>query len=155
MKRLPMILVTVAMTLAACGGSSTGPAAWSSGPAKVATIAAEVPDSIKAQAPVQIVNDATYAPNEYIDPDTGAIVGWDIDFGNAICKVMGVVCTFNNAIFDDIIPQLKASSPRYLFSLSSWTPTQKREDGGIDFITYYRAAQSWVPNTPGPAVNPA
>jgi polar amino acid transport system substrate-binding protein len=150
-----MILVTVAMTLAACGGSSTGPAASSSGPAKVATIAAEVPDSIKAQAPLQIVTDATYAPNEYIDPDTGAIVGWDIDFGNAICRVMGVVCTFNNAIFDDIIPQLKASSPRYLFSLSSWTPTQKREDGGIDFITYYRAGESWVVKTAGPTVNTA
>ena len=72
MKRLPMILATVAMTLAACGGSSTGPAASPSGPAKVASIAAEVPDSIKAQAPLQIVTDATYAPNEYIDPDTGA-----------------------------------------------------------------------------------
>ncbi len=156
MKRLPMILVTVAMTLAACGGSSGGPAASSSGgPSKVASIAAEVPDSIKAQAPLQIVTDATYAPNEYIDPDTGAIVGWDIDFGNAICKVMGVVCTFNNAIFDDIIPQLKASSPRYLFSLSSWTPTQKREDGGIDFVTYYRAGESWVVTTSGPTVNTA
>jgi len=155
MKRLPMTLVMVAMTLAACGGSSAGPAASSSGPSKVASIAAEVPDSIKSQAPLQIVTDATYAPNEYIDPDTGAIVGWDIDFGNDICKVMGVVCTFNNAIFDDIIPQLKASSPRYLFSLSSWTPTQKREDGGIDFITYYRAGESWVVTTSGPTVNTA
>jgi polar amino acid transport system substrate-binding protein len=155
MKRLPIILATMAMTLAACGGSSTAPASSPTGPSKVASIAAEVPDSIKSQAPLQIVTDATYAPNEYIDPDTGAIVGWDIDFGNALCKVMGVVCTFNNAIFDDIIPQLKASSPRYLFSLSSWTPTQKREDGGIDFITYYRAGESWVVTTNGPTVNTA
>jgi polar amino acid transport system substrate-binding protein len=156
MKRLPMILVTVAMTLAACGGSSAGPAASSSGgPSKVASIAAEVPDSIKSQAPLQIATDATYAPNEYVDPDTGAIVGWDIDFGNAVCKVMGVVCTFNNVIFDDIIPQLKASTPRYLFSLSSWTPTQKREDGGIDFVTYYKAGESWIVTTSGPTVNSA
>jgi polar amino acid transport system substrate-binding protein len=154
MKRLPMILVTVATTLAACGGSSAAPAA-SGGPSKVASIAAEVPDSIKSQAPLQIATDATYAPNEYINPDTGAIVGWDIDFGNAICKVMGVVCTFNNVIFDDIIPQLKASTPRYLFSLSSWTPTQKREDGGIDFVTYYKAGESWIVTTSGPTVNTA
>jgi polar amino acid transport system substrate-binding protein len=149
-----MILVTVATTLAACGGSSAAPAA-SGGPSKVASIAAEVPDSIKSQAPLQIATDATYAPNEYINPDTGAIVGWDIDFGNAICRVMGVVCTFNNVIFDDIIPQLKASTPRYLFSLSSWTPTQKREDGGIDFVTYYKAGESWIVTTSGPTVNTA
>src|SRR5260370_12451655 len=110
MKRLPMILVTVATTLAACGGSSAAPAA-SGGPSKVASIAAEVPDSIKSQAPLQIATDATYAPNEFINPDTGAIEGWDIDFGNDVCKVMGLVCTFNNVTFDDIIAQLKASTP--------------------------------------------
>src|SRR5260370_35313093 len=111
MKRLQMILVMVAMTLAACGGSSAGPAASSSGPSKVASIAAEVPDSIKSQAPLQIATDATYAPNEYIDPDTGAIVGWDIDFANAICKGRGDVCTLNNVIFYDSIPHLRAARP--------------------------------------------
>ncbi len=156
MKRLPIVLFTVAMTLAACGGSSAGPAASSSsGPSKVASIAAEVPDSIKSQAPLQIATDATYAPNEFINPDTGAIQGWDIDFGNAICTVMGVACKFNNVTFDDIIPQLKASTPRYVFSISSWTPTQKREDGGIDFVTYYKAGEAWAVTTGGPTVNTA
>ncbi|MDQ6712519.1 MAG: transporter substrate-binding domain-containing protein [Candidatus Dormibacteraeota bacterium] len=155
MKRLPAILVTVATTLAACGGTSTAPAASSSGPAKVASIAAEVPDSIKSQGQLQIATDASYAPNEFINADTGAIQGWDIDFGNAICKVMGVACTFNNVTFDNIIPQLKASNSRYLFSLSSWTPDQSREDGGIDFVTYYRAGEAWVTKTGGPTVNTA
>jgi polar amino acid transport system substrate-binding protein len=157
MRRFPMVLVSVAMTLAACGGTSSGgPAAsTSSGPSKVATIAAEVPDSIKSLAPIQIATDATYPPNESINPDTGAIEGWDIDFGKALCKVMGVACTFNNVIFADIIPQLKASNPRYVFSLSSWTPTQQREDGGIDFITYYRAGEAWIVKTGGPTVNSA
>src|SRR5712692_11951234 len=141
MKRLPMILVMVAMTLAACGGSSAGPAASSSGgPSKVASIAAEVPDSIKSQAPLQIATDATYAPNEFINPDTGAIEGWDIDFGNDLCKVMGLVCTFNNVTFDDIIAQLKASTPaeqaggdkpRYQFSISTGRRTQNRENGAL------------------------
>src|SRR3982074_1744278 len=156
MKRLPIVLVTVAMTLAACGGSSAGPAASaSSGPSKVASIAAEVPDSIKSLAPLQIATDATYPPNETVNPDSGAIEGWDIDFGKALCKVMGVACTFNNVIFADIIPQLKASSPRYVFSISSWTPTQQREDGGIDFVTYYKAGEAWIVKTGGPTVNTA
>src|ERR1700737_342463 len=156
MKRSAMILVAVAMMFAACGGTSTAPAASSSGgPSKVASIAAEVPDSIKSQAPIQVATDATYAPNEFINPETGAIQGWDIDFANAVCKVMGVVCTFNNVLFDDIIPQLKASTPRYLFSVSSWTPTQKREDGGIDFVTYYKAGEAWAVKTGGPTVSTA
>src|SRR6202035_6125126 len=155
MKRFPVVLVVVATILAACGGTSAAPAA-SGGPSKVASIAAEVPDSIKSQAPIQVATDATYAPTECINPDTGAIQGWDIDFANAICKVMGVVCTFNNVLFDNIIPQLKASTPRYLFSVSSWTPTQQREDGGIDFITYYKAGEAWIVKaTGGPTISTA
>ncbi len=143
MKRLPMVLVTVATTLAACGGSSGGSAASSSGgPSKVASIAAEVPSSVPA--PIQIATDATYPPDESIDPTTGAIVGWDIDFGKAVCAVMGVVCTFNNVSFDNIIPQLTASNPRYLVSFSSFTPTSDREAKGIDFVSYYKAGEGWV-----------
>src|SRR5207237_1407848 len=103
MRRLPMVLVAVVMTLAACGGTSTTPSASTCGPSKLASIAGEVPASVKDLAPLQIATDATYAPNEFINPDTGAIEGWDIDFGKAICKVMGVACTFNNVIFANII----------------------------------------------------
>jgi polar amino acid transport system substrate-binding protein len=132
--------------------------------AKVDSIAAEVPDAIKKAAPLQIATDATYAPNEFVNPDSGAIQGWDIDLGLALCKVMGLVCTFNNVTFDDIIAQLKASTPsevaggdkpRYAFSVSSWTPTQKREAGGIDFITYYKAGEAWLVKAGGPAISSA
>ncbi len=158
MKRFPMVLVTVAMTLAACGGTSSAPAASSSGPSKVASIAGEVPDAVKSQSPLQIATDATYAPNEFVNPETGAIQGWDIDFGNQLCKVMGLVCTFNNVTFDDIIAQLKASTPseqaggdkpRYQFSISSWTPTSDRETSGIDFISYYKAGEAWLVKATG------
>jgi polar amino acid transport system substrate-binding protein len=153
--------IAVAFTLAACGGSST-PTATSGGPGKVATIASEVPSTVSG--PIQIATDATYAPNEFIDPNTGAISGWDIDLGNAICKVMGLVCTFNNVTFDDIIAQLKASTPsevaggdkpRYSFSISSWSPTQTREDNGIDFITYYKAGEAWIVKVGGATINSA
>ena len=153
--------IVVAFTLAACGGSST-PTATSGGPGKVASIASEVPSTVSG--PIQIATDATYAPNEFIDPNTGAISGWDIDLGNAICKVMGLVCTFNNVTFDDIIAQLKASTPsevaggdkpRYSFSISSWSPTQTREDNGIDFITYYKAGEAWIVKVGGATINSA
>lgn len=166
MKRLRLAMITLAVTLAACGGTSGGPAATSSGgPGKVASIAAEVPADIKSLAPLQIATDATYAPNEFIDPDTGAIKGWDVDFGQSLCKVMGLACTFNNVTFDDIIAQLKASTPsevaggdkpRYQFSLSSWTPTSDREKSGIDFISYYKAGEAWIVKASGgPTVSSA
>jgi polar amino acid transport system substrate-binding protein len=162
MKRFAFLAVSAATVLAACGGTTSGgPAASSSGgPSKVSSIAAEVPDAVKSQSPLQIATDATYAPNEFINADSGVIQGWDIDFGNALCKVMGLVCTFNNVTFDDIIAQLKASTPaeqaagdkpRYQFSISSWSPTQKREDNGIDFITYYKAGEAWLVKASGGA----
>ena len=160
MNRLHLVIAGLALTVAACGGTTGSPGSSSStsGPSKVASIAAEVPDSFKAQAPFQIATDATYAPNEYIDPDSGAIKGWDIDLGLQLCKVMGVTCTFNNVTFDDIIAQLKASTPsevaggdkpRYQFSISSWSPTQDRENGGIDFISYYKAGEAWIVKASG------
>ncbi len=162
MKRFGVLVISAATVLAACGGGGTTSASPSAagGPGKVASIASEVPDAVKSQSPLQIATDATYAPNEFINADTGAIQGWDIDFGNALCKVMGLVCTFNNVTFDDIIAQLKASTPaeqaagdkpRYQFSISSWTPTQKREDSGIDFVTYYKAGESWLVKASGGA----
>jgi polar amino acid transport system substrate-binding protein len=161
--RKSLLALVAAIVLGACGGSTT-PAPTSGGPTKVDSIANEVPDSIKKLSPLQVATDATYAPNEFVNPDTGAIQGWDIDFGNALCRVMGLVCTFNNVTFDDIIAQLKASTPsevaggdkpRYSFSISSWTPTQARETGGIDFITYYKAGETWLVKAGGPAITSA
>ena len=165
MKRLHLVIAGLALIVAACGGTTGSPGSSSStsGPSKVASVAAEVPTSIMAQAPFQVATDATYAPNEFINAESGAIEGWDIDLGNALCKVMGVACTWNNVTFDDIIAQLKASTPsevaggdkpRYQFSISSWSPTSDREASGIDFISYYKAGESWVVKASGgPTVN--
>jgi len=163
--RKQVLAISGLVLLTACGGGTTASSTPTpSGPGTVSSIASEVPADMKALAPFQIATDATYAPNEYVDPETGAIKGWDIDLGNAICKVMGVACTFNNVTFDDIIAQLKASTPsevaggdkpRYVMSISSWTPTQNRENGGIDFITYYKAGEAWIIKTGGTPVNSA
>jgi len=164
-RRIITGLAFSALLLAACGSAATtssgGAATAAAGPTVQQNIASEVPASIKG-SPVQIATDATYAPNEFINPDSGNIEGWDIDFANAICKVMGVVCTFNNVTFDDIIAQLKASTPsevaggdkpRYQFSISSWSPTAKREASGIDFISYYQAGENWLAKSGGATIS--
>ncbi|HYL07538.1 MAG TPA: transporter substrate-binding domain-containing protein [Candidatus Udaeobacter sp.] len=157
MRKLVLGIVGV-LAVSACGGGNSPSSNTASGVSKVASIASEVPSDLAALAPFQIATDATYAPNEFVDPNSGAITGWDIDLGNALCKEMGVVCTFNNVTFDDIIAQLKASTPseqaggdkpRYVASISSWSPTAAREQNGIDFITYYKAGEAWIVKASG------
>jgi polar amino acid transport system substrate-binding protein len=148
--RKPVLVIIAALALAACGGtspsSSTTPSPTTLG--KVDKIAKEVPSDLQGKT-LQIATDATYEPNEFTDPSTGQISGWDVDFGQALCKVMGVTCQFQNVSFDTIIAQLKATNSRYQFSLSSWTPTQDRENSGIDFISYYRAGESFIVKAQG------
>jgi polar amino acid transport system substrate-binding protein len=45
--------------------------------------------------------------------------------------------------------------PRYVFSISSWSPTQKREDSGIDFVTYYKAGEAWLVKAGGATISKA
>jgi polar amino acid transport system substrate-binding protein len=147
LRKSVLVLVAV-IVVGACGGPSNSNSSSTLG--KVDRIAAEVPSAMKGQA-LQIATDATYEPNEFVDPTSGNISGWDVDFGLALCKVMGVQCTFQNVTFSTIITQLKAPSSRYQFSLSSWSPTQDREASGIDFISYYRAGEAWIVKASGGA----
>lgn len=149
-----IIALAGVILVAACGSSpsTSGPSSPST-LGKVDRIAKEVPSSMQGQT-LQIATDATYEPNEFTDPTSGQISGWDVDFGLALCKVMGLQCQFANVSFDTIIAQLKAENSRYAFSLSSWTPTQDRENSGIDFISYYRAGESFIVKAQGgPTIN--
>jgi len=147
MKRAVFALVS-ALVLGACGGSSGGGSSSPSSLGKVDSIAKLVPSAMAGQT-LQIATDATYEPNEFTDPTSGAITGWDVDFGQALCTVMGIKCQFQNVSFDTIIAQLKAANSRYQFSLSSWSPTQDRENSGIDFISYYQAGESFIVKAQG------
>jgi polar amino acid transport system substrate-binding protein len=104
---LPQRLLALAAlsVLVACGETTPAPTT-STGPSKQAKIAAEVPSDVKSKGALQIGVDATYLPNEGIDPETGQIVGWDIDLGYALGKVMGIPFVFNNADFSSIIPDI-------------------------------------------------
>ena len=133
--------------LAACGETSTPPAS-AGGPSKVASIAAEVPADVMSKGALQVGIDATYAPNEAIDPATGQIVGWDVDLGNAIGAVMGLRMKFNNADFNTIIPDI---GTRYDVGITSFTPSAEREKT-VDFVTYFQAGEAWFVKAGGPQI---
>jgi polar amino acid transport system substrate-binding protein len=159
-RRAGIALLLPAALLAACGGSSTSggsstpTSAPVAGPAMQATIAAEVPAAVKADAPLQIATDASYAPNEFVDLN-GNLVGWDVDLAKDVCKVLGIACTINNVTFSDIIPSLLESPSKYQMSFSSYTPTSDREAKGIDFITYYQAGEAWLVKSGGASISKA
>jgi polar amino acid transport system substrate-binding protein len=158
-RRAGIALLVPAALLAACGSAGSGstptPSSAAAGPAAQASIAAEVPSAIKAAAPLQIATDATYAPNEFVDPSTGNIIGWDPQLAKDVCAVLGVTCTINNVTFSDIIPALLESPAKYQMAFSSFTPTSQREAKGIDFITYYQAGEAWLVKAGGASISSA
>jgi len=140
-----VLAMAAALLVSACGSSSASSTPGSGGPSTVASIAAEVPADVKAKGALQVGVDGTYAPNEFVDPESGLLKGWDIDLGNAIAKVTGVPFVFNNADFSSIIPDI---GTRYDIGISSFTPTADREKT-VDFVTYYQAGESWFAKTGG------
>jgi polar amino acid transport system substrate-binding protein len=134
-------LTLLGLLAAACGGGATTSSnAAVSGLSKVTSIASEVPADIRSKGAIQVATDATYAPNEFVDPASGEIKGWDIDLAHAVSTVLGMPFVISNADFSTIIPDL---GTRYDISFSSFTPTAQREMT-VDFVTYYKAGESWI-----------
>jgi polar amino acid transport system substrate-binding protein len=143
---LALLAAPIFVAASACGSSGGGGPTSSSGVAgvlssiaKQSSIAGEVPSDIRGKNALQVGSDASYAPNEFIDPNSGQVVGWDVDLGKAIGKVLGLNFVFNNADFSTIIPDIGS---RYDIGISSFTPTTEREKT-VDFVTYYKAGESW------------
>jgi len=124
------------------GSSPTSTAATS----EIASIAAEVPASVKAKGTYVVAADATYAPNEFIASDGHTVVGMDADLAKALGGVMGLKISVVNATFDSIIPGIQAG--KYDMGASSFTDTLARQKV-VDFVTYFSAGTSFYTKAQG------
>jgi polar amino acid transport system substrate-binding protein len=97
---------------------------------------ATTPVTAKAWKMVRIGTDATYPPFESIDA-SGEIVGWEIDYGKALCARMQVTCTFQNQDWDGIIPSLLGGKFDVILSGMSVTPARRKK---VLFSDLYYAA---------------
>jgi len=70
--------------------------------------------------------DATYAPFESVDA-SGKIVGFEVDYGMALCERMKITCTFQNQDWDGIIPSLLAGKFDVIFSSMNITDRRKKK----------------------------
>jgi polar amino acid transport system substrate-binding protein len=105
-----------------------------------------VPAAIAAKGVISVAVDPTYAPNEFIAPNSNRIVGWDVDLGHALGAVMGVRFDFQNVTFDSIIPGLQ--SAKYGIGMASFADTRAREKV-LDFVTYFSSGSSFYVKASG------
>ena len=94
-----------------------------------------VPAHAKDYKTLRIGTDASFAPFESVNQQ-GQIVGFDIDYANAICAKINVTCTFQNQDWDGIIPSLLSNKFDAIFSSMDITAERKRQ---VIFSDMYQA----------------
>ncbi|MFI5782220.1 ABC transporter substrate-binding protein [Nocardia sp. NPDC051570] len=109
--------------------------------AKVDSIAAELPSDIKQSGKLVVGVNVPYQPNEYKDPTTGQIVGFDVDLMNAVASVLGVTADYKEADFEKIIPSIEAGT--FNLGMSSFTDNVERQKT-VDFVDYFSAGTQWA-----------
>jgi polar amino acid transport system substrate-binding protein len=90
------------------------------------TIAAKLPDNIKSAKKIVIGVDDSYPPMEFRD-DKNNLVGFDIDFGTAIGKKLGVQVEWKPTAWEGIIASLQTKKFDMLVSSLSVTDERKKE----------------------------
>jgi len=142
---IPLIAAT-AITLAACSTtSSTTPTSKSSASTDGSkavfdkAAAALLPANIKKSKTLVAVTNAGYPPYEQYASDGKTIVGRDIDFAQAIGKVLGIKIEFQNVSFEAIVPGIQAG--RYQIAISGLTVTPAREKVA-DFVAYNQSGDN-------------
>lgn len=90
---------------------------------------------------VRIGTDASYPPFESVNPK-GDIVGFEVDYGNALCKKVGVTCTFQNQDWDGIIPALLGG--KFDMILSGMNITEERKKRVIFTEMYLAVPPVWA-----------
>lgn len=148
---------TLALSLAACSGDSdasgdavpTGEgflATDLSAITKDDTIAAMVPSEIAADGKLVIGTNIFFAPAEFYGPDGVTPLGYDIDMGKAIGKVLGLETEFQPAEFAAILPGIGS---RYEIGIANFTINAERQES-VNMIQYLKAGSSWAVPTGNP-----
>lgn len=101
-------------------------------------LAAMVPAAISADGKIIVGQDQSYAPNEFVD-ESGKVVGFDVDLGNAIAQKLGLTAEYQNAAFSGILAGV--GSGQYELAMSSFSINAERMQT-VDMVSYYSAGTS-------------
>ncbi|MFE3195272.1 ABC transporter substrate-binding protein [Nocardia sp. NPDC059240] len=141
--RAAVVVAAGALALTACSNNSesSGSDVAKVDVAKVDTIAAKLPADVKSAGKLVVGVNVPYQPNEYKDPKSGKIVGFDVDLMDAVGKVLGLNTDYREAEFATIIPSIEAGT--FNLGMSSFTDDKEREKTA-DFVTYFSAGSEWA-----------
>jgi polar amino acid transport system substrate-binding protein len=104
-------------------------------------LADQVPSAISSDGTITVGTDATYAPNEFLDPDGQTVIGFDVDLFKAVAAKLGLDAEFTPAPFSAIIPGV--SSGKYEIGVSSFTISADRVKQA-NMISYFNAGTQWA-----------
>jgi polar amino acid transport system substrate-binding protein len=133
------VIAAALFALTACSSPSSSPStttASSSHGSKAVfdkSAAALLPASTKKSKTLVAVTNAGYPPYEFYASDNKTILGRDVDFAQAIGKVLGIKVKLQNVSFEAIIPGIQAG--RYQIAISGLTVTAERKKVA-DFVAY-------------------
>ncbi len=136
----------MAISLAACGSSSSNPAGSSSAPASTASSTAvsagkaenHTVEAIKAKGKLVVTTEATYPPFEFQTPD-GELAGLDISLAKALAEELGVELEMQNITFEMVVSEVQAGNAD--LAIAGLSPTAERKESVDMSDVYYGGIQ--------------
>ncbi|WP_320172605.1 ABC transporter substrate-binding protein [Maridesulfovibrio sp.] len=102
-----------------------------------------LPDSIKSSGKIVIGINGIFAPMEYQDPESGKLVGIDVEIADAIAKELGVKVQYDDQQFDQLINSINTKRVDMVISGMSDSAVRRKT---LDFIDYFNSGtQCFVP----------
>ena len=152
--------LTLMVSLAACGGSTSSSSAAASTPASAPASAAESApasaseddgiamtsgnveehsvEAIKAKGKLVVTTEAGYAPFEFLDDD-GNVIGLDASLAQAFADDLGVELEIQNIDFNSVVPEVQAGNAD--MAIAGLTPNEDRKKSVDMSDLYYGGGQ--------------
>lgn len=165
MRRMFAVGLVAALTLTACGGTSdttetTSPEGTTAGSEAGVTdrtydvSGIERQDEIAAMLPADVADRGTvvigaaidYAPAEFRAEDLQTAIGYDVDMGRALGRVLGVETQVSAAEFASLLPGIGS---QYDIGISSFTITPERT-ANYNMIAYITVGSSFAVQSSNP-----
>lgn len=120
-----------------------------------ATLAAQaqtLPERIAKTRTIKIAVNAIYPPMEYKDPESGKLIGFDVDLGNALAKELGVTLDWQESAFEQLIPSLQTGRVDMILSGLNDRPARRETMDFVDYLNsgvqFYTLASRSTVNQP-------
>lgn len=139
---LMVILLLAVSVLAACGGAKTSDTKTAAGGEQKSSSSGDGSlDRVKKAGKLLVGIDASYPPMEFVDKDGKTPIGFDVDFGKALAKKLGV--EYEAQIVDWNGIQAGLLGKHYDVIISSMTITEERQKD-LNFVEYVKMGISYV-----------